>query len=48
MPDAKKQWMVVRIDDKIMDSAGRVFSIGDKFSGYPKPILRKMEEKIEK
>jgi len=39
---------VIRVDDQVMDRAGRFFSIGDKFSGYPKPMLRKVEEKIEK
>jgi hypothetical protein len=47
MHDPKKQWKLIRVDDQVMDTAGRFFSIGDKFSGYPKPILRKMQEKIE-
>ena len=46
MPE-KKQWKVIRVDDKVMDTAGRFFSIGDKFSGHPKPMLQKIKEKIE-
>jgi hypothetical protein len=48
MPEQKKQWKVIRIDNKVMDKVGNFFSIGDKFSGSPKPMLRKMEEKIER
>lgn len=47
MPDSKRQWKVIRVDDQVMDKAGKFFSIGDKFAGYPKPMFRKMEEKIE-
>jgi hypothetical protein len=32
----------------VMDTAGNFFSTGDEFLGYPKPMLRKMQEKIEK
>jgi hypothetical protein len=47
MHDLKKRWKTIRVDDQVMDKAGRFFSIGDKFSGYPKPMLRKIEEEIE-
>jgi len=47
MPEPKKECKLIRVDDQVMDGAGKFFSIGDKFSGYPKPLLRKMEEKIE-
>jgi hypothetical protein len=47
MPEAKRQWKVIRIDDQVMDLYGRFNHIGTEFSGHPKPILRKMEEEIE-
>jgi hypothetical protein len=47
MPEAKRQWKVIRIDDQVMDLYGRFNHIGANFSGSPKPLLRKVEEKIE-
>lgn len=36
------------IEEKIITDCGRFYSQGKAFSGYPKPLLRKTEEKIEK
>jgi hypothetical protein len=48
MSDSKKQWTLIRKDDMVMDKTGQFFSIGDKFSGYPKPMLRKVEEEVNR
>jgi hypothetical protein len=47
MSGPKKQWTLIRKDDQILDKYGNFFSQGERFSGYPKPLLRKVEEKIE-
>jgi len=48
MPESKKRWTVIRIDDQIMDKYGQFYHQGTLFSGYPKPLLRKVEEKVER
>jgi hypothetical protein len=47
MPEQKRRWKTIRVDDMVMDKFGEFFHIGTQFSGHPKPMLRKMEEKIE-